>query len=99
VLRARTVPYPLNGDRKNALGIYTGKSKMEEIGQPGALWAYIEGEGKKEIRINCIINQRTTENNRWLVYFTWQGSWFLPIGFPALVYISTKRAERINAAI
>jgi hypothetical protein len=84
--------------KENALGIYTEKSKMHEVGRRGALWAYIEANGKKDVRINCVINKQS-ENNRWLICFTWQGGWFIPVGIPVLVYISTKRAERINAAI
>jgi hypothetical protein len=90
--------YQLSGSEK-ALGIYTGKTPLDLAGVPGSLLVAIKGEHEKEVSINCVINQDQTENNRWLVCFGWQGQWIIPIWFPVLVFISTKRASRLNAAL
>ena len=84
---------------QNALGIYTGKTPLDQAGVPGSLLIAIKGEDEKSVRINCIINQDRTENNRWLVCLGWQGQWVIPMWLPVPVLISTRRAERLNTAL
>ena len=90
--------YQLSGSQK-AFGIYTGKTPLYLAGVPGSLLIAVKGEEEKEVSINCIINQDQTENNRWLVCFGWQGQWIIPVSIPAPMFISTKRATRLNAAL
>jgi hypothetical protein len=44
------------------------------------------------------MDQRARPNNRWLVFFGWQGSWIVPVWVPVPVYVSTARAKRLNDA-
>ena len=69
--------FQLGGSQK-ALGIYTGKTPLDLAGVPGSLLVGIKGEEEKEVKINCIINQDQTENNRWLVCFGWQAPSIIP---------------------
>jgi hypothetical protein len=87
------------GGPQRALGVYTGRTPLEGAGVPGALLISIRGEEERAVMINCIINQDVGENNRWLVCFGWQGAWVIPLWLPVPVYISTKRAIRLNTAL
>jgi hypothetical protein len=86
------------GGPQKALGIYTGSTPMDQVGVPGSLFIGLKGEDEREVRVNCIINNNLGENNRWLIWFGWQGGWVLPVWFPVPVFVSTKRAAKINEA-
>ena len=83
----------------SVLGVYTGKSRMCDAGVPGTLLLAIKGEDEKEVMINCLSDKDQNGNGRWILCFTWRGGWLLPFAIPAFVYVSTKRAARLNAAI
>lgn len=85
---------------ESAIGIYTGKSKINEIGVPGTLLFAIKGEDEREVMIIFENDKAKNRYGRWIVCFTWRGGgWLFPFAIPAFVYISTKRAARLNAAI
>jgi hypothetical protein len=79
------------------LGVFTDESAPVDYGKPGSLWIAIKSESEATVKVNCIDN-RTGSKNRWLVVFGWQGSWIVSFWVPVPVFISTARAERLNAA-
>jgi hypothetical protein len=86
------------GRRSSPLGVFTDKSKLVEIGEPGNLWIAIKGGDEKVIKINWPHTRDYRTEAAWLLIFLWRGAWLLPIELPALVFISTKLAARINIA-
>jgi hypothetical protein len=81
------------------IGIFTGKSRVCDLGVPGTLLFAIKGEDEREVTIIFANNKSLNVNGRWIVCFTWHGDWLLPFPIPAFVYISTKRAAQLNTAI
>jgi hypothetical protein len=90
--------FKLSG-KGHAIGISTGRSRTCDVGTPGTLLLAIKGEDEQKVEINCLNEADQGRNGRWLVCFTWRGSWILPLGIPAFVYVSTKRAAELNAAV
>ncbi len=84
------------GSKREPLGIFTDKSKLAEIGEPGKLWVSIKAGDEKLVKINCLSDRE--QQAAWLLIFLWHGAGLLPCRWPAVVYISAKRAARINAA-
>ncbi|NUJ81422.1 hypothetical protein HUN39_15595 [Methylocystis sp. FS] len=81
----------------NVIGLYIEKTRLIDTGIPGTLLLAIKAESEREVMINCLSEK--DKPSRWLILFLWRGSWFLPIYFPAFVYVSTKRATKLNAAL
>jgi hypothetical protein len=88
------LPFP---GTERPLGVYTGKTPMADVGATGSLWIAVKSESEVAIIVNCM-DERSGPKNRWLLVFGWQGSWFVPTWAPVPVFISTKRAKRLNAA-
>ena len=87
---------PFSGTER-PLGVYTGKTQMADVGVPGSLWIAVKSESEVSILVNCM-DDRAGPKNRWLLVFGWQGSWFVPVWVPVLVFVSTKRAKRLKVA-
>jgi hypothetical protein len=83
----------------SVIGVYTRQSRVDDAGVSGTLILAIKGESETVVMINCLNEHDQNGVGRWLLCFTWRGSWLVPIGFPAFVYVSTKRAAQLNSAI
>jgi hypothetical protein len=92
--------FPPFGTPRRALGVYTDRTlEMGVAGEPGSLWLAIKGEDAVTVMVNCLVNPKTVGNARWLVIFGWQGSWVVSwFWLPIPVFLSTSRANRLNAA-
>ena len=93
--------FPFPGSEKT-LPIYTDEilkeSPLYDVGRRRPLWIALKSESEAMVRMNWIMKYPESLKNRWLVVFGWQGSWIVPLWVPVPVFISTKRAERLNAA-
>jgi hypothetical protein len=85
--------------RGTVIGVYSRKSRMMDAGVPGTLVLAVKGESETSVSVNCATERDQQGSGGWLICFTWRGSWLIPLGIPAFVLVSTKRAALFNAAI
>jgi hypothetical protein len=89
-------PFPGSG---KTLPVYTDQMLKDSPGRRGRLWIALKSESEAMVHMNWIMESEVRANNRWLVIFGWQGAWIVPwVWVPVPVYVSTARANRLNAA-
>lgn len=81
----------------HSLGLYTRQTRLIDAGIAGSLNLLVRSGEEKVVQINCV-EDRAGSCGRWLILFIWRGNWLLPVGFPVLVYVSTRRAAKLNSA-
>ena len=84
---------------EDVLGIFTERSRLDQMGVPGTLVVAVPSEGETLVSINCLSRRVGAEaDSQWLLVFAWSAGWLLPLSIPALVYVSSKRARELDAA-
>jgi len=81
------------------IGVFTRRSRLSDAGIPGTLVLALKGESEATVLINCLGDRDQPDVGRWLICFVWRGSWMIPVGIPAFIFVSTARAKQLNAAI